>query len=216
MPFEIKADDLKDDGTFSGYASTFGGEPDSVNDIIKRGAFLETLASNGVKGRGIKLLWQHDSRNPIGKWLKIEENNKGLGVEGKLTRGVKQADEAYLLLKDGAIDGLSIGFGLDKDGYEIDEKRNIRTLKKVNLYEISLVTFGANAKARITNVKALLKDVKTIREVEHILRDAGFSAVESKHLISIVKNDNKQGLQESVLDALKKVNADLTIQKIFR
>jgi len=216
MPFEIKADDLKEDGTFSGMASTFGGEPDSHNDIIIKGAFTETLKTNGFKGRGIKMLWQHDYRAPIGKWMTIEENNKGLAVVGKLTRGVKQADEAYFLMKDGALDGLSIGFGIDEDGYDIDNKTKCRRLRKIDLWEISPVTFGSNANARITNVKSAVKDAKTIRELEAALRDSGLSVKDSLYVISLLKKESLgQALKDPILEALKKVNAEMTVYKFF-
>jgi len=87
--------------------------------------------------------------------------------------------------------------------------------KKVNLWEISLVTFGANPKARITSVKSLLKEAKTVRDVEHILRDAGFSATEAKYLISLVKGDSKQGMPNPILESLKSLNAEISAYKIF-
>jgi hypothetical protein len=216
IPFEIKADQLKEDGTFSGMASTFGGEPDAQNDIIEKGAFTETLKTNGYKGRGIKMLWQHDYRAPIGKWMSLEENSKGLAVVGKLTRGVKQADEAYFLMKDGALDGLSIGFGIDEDGYDIDNKTKCRRLRKINLWEISPVTFGSNANARITNVKSAVKDAKTIRELENALRESGLSINDSRYVIGLLKKESLgRTLSDPILEALKQVNAELTVYKFF-
>ena len=216
LSFEIKKDSLTEDGTFEGYASTFGGEKDSYNDIIVKGAFKDTLIENGSKGRGIKMLWQHKTEQPLGRWLYLGEDERGLGVKGKLTRQVKQADEAYFLMKDEALDGLSIGFSLDKDGAEYDEKTKTRYLKKITLFEISLVTFGANANARITNVKSAVKDAKTIRELEAALRDSGLSVKDSLYVISLLKKESLgQALRDPILEALKKVNAELTVYKFF-
>jgi len=216
IPFEIKADTLKEDGTFAGMASTFGGEPDQQNDIIEKGAFTETLKTNGYKGRGIKMLWSHNSTFPIGVWTSIEENSKGLAVVGKLTRGVEKADEAYLLMKDGALDGLSIGFGCTDDGYVIDNKTKCRRLRKIDLWEISPCVFPSNANARITNVKSAVKDAKTIRELEAALRDSGLSVKDSLYVISLLKKESLgQALKDPILEALKKVNAEMTVYKFF-
>ncbi|NDW34604.1 HK97 family phage prohead protease [Salipiger sp. PrR007] len=105
---EIKA--LKETGEFEGYGSTFGGEPDSYGDVVAKGAFLENLADHRAKGTMPKMFWQHDASRPIGKWLEAEEDDHGLLMVGKLNMGVQQAKEAYALLKEGDIDGLSIGY----------------------------------------------------------------------------------------------------------
>lgn len=94
------------------------------------------------------MLWQHNPKQPIGVWRHLHEDEKGLYVEGRLALGVAQADEAYLLLKEGAIDGLSIGFRTIKAQH--DRGRKSRLLLEIDLIEISLVTFGANTKARVS------------------------------------------------------------------
>lgn len=185
VPFEIKEVDNQT-GIFKGYASTFGGKPDSYGDVIVRGAFKDTLEKGGRNGFGIAMLWQHENHSPIGTWLEISEDEKGLPVVGKLTKGVTQAEEAILLLKDKALRGLSIGYNVDRDGYEYDDKKKIRYLKKIELWEISLVTFPANIRARITTVKAI-EQAKTERELEKALRDAGLSQKESLIVVNRCK-----------------------------
>lgn len=173
---ELKADD-SGDGTFSGYGAVFG-NVDQGGDMIKQGAFTDSLASWKTKGKMPKMLWQHSSRQPIGVWTDMKEDGHGLLVNGRFTKGVQQADEAYALLKDGAMDGLSIGY--EPVDFEYVKGTNTRILSKVNLWEISPVTFPMNDAAGVTNVKAA-EHIKTIREFEDFLRDeGGFSHAAAK------------------------------------
>ncbi len=207
IPFEIKTEDIQEDGTFKGYGSTFGGKPDSYGDVVEKGAFVDSLAKGGYDGKGVKMLWQHNSDQPIGVWTKLEEDKKGLYVEGKLIKGVQQADEAYLLMKDNALSGLSIGYNTVESNY--DKGKDIRYLEKVNLFEISPVTFGANVSAQITSVKSVIKDAKNVRELERALRDSGLSISESKYIIHMCKSymRDMDGL-EKVLKTLRNTNKD--------
>ena len=220
LPFEIKVDDLDEQtGIFKGYGSTFGGKPDSYGDVIVEGAFRESLEAGGRNGFGVGMLWQHDPRQPIGTWLELEENKKGLRVVGKLTKGVKQSDEALLLMKDGALRGLSIGYDLDKGGYEWDDEKKIRYLKKINLWEISPVTFPANTHAQITTVKAI-EQATTERELERALRDAGLSQKEALIMVNRSKPylrelRNKQNWSD-VLSTLKAMNMKYKIKEEFK
>jgi HK97 family phage prohead protease len=135
-----------DDGwSFSGYASTFG-NVDEGGDVVLRGAFTGTLAR-----RVPRLLWQHDMHEPIGKVLGLREDDRGLHGEFKLSRTARGHD-AYQLLKDGAIDSMSIGY-IPED-QEFDDAHNVRKLKSVDLLEISLVSIPMNEEARVTAVKA--------------------------------------------------------------
>lgn len=147
---EIKADPAT--GVFEGYASTFGGDPDAYGDVIVAGAFTDTLADHKAAGTSPKMLWQHDPHQPIGKWPDMSEDTKGLHVRGRLTKGVRQADEALALMQDGAVDGLSIGYRIKK--YSKDEDAGVWFLEKIDLHEISVVTIGANPSARVNSVKA--------------------------------------------------------------
>src|SRR5690606_31103526 len=95
------------DGTFSGYASLFG-RPDLVRDVVETGAFARAIRQRGAAG--IRMLYQHDPAEPIGTWLDIAEDARGLHVHGRLTPGVGRAREVLELMRAGALDGLSIGF----------------------------------------------------------------------------------------------------------
>lgn len=139
-------------GEFEGYGSTFGGEPDSYGDVIVKGAFTDTLKSHKAKGTMPKMFWQHDSHEVIGKWLDAEEDDTGLKLRGKINMGVQRGREAYALLKEGDIDGLSIGYSIKR--YETDEKDGIWYLKELELFEVSVVSIGANENATVSAVKA--------------------------------------------------------------
>ena len=95
---------LKDvalDGTFEGYASLFHRE-DLGRDVVMPGAFRESLAKRGAEG--IRMLFQHDPNQPIGRWTKIYEDARGLFVRGQLATEAAKAREVLSLMRAGAID----------------------------------------------------------------------------------------------------------------
>ena len=165
LRWAVKAIDAE--GGFEGYASVFD-VIDGFNDRVAPGAFAATLARSGG-GAWVKLLWQHDAREPIGRWEAIDEDRRGLRVRGRLLLDVRRGAEAHALLKAGAIDGLSIGYSTV--AADTDPKSGVRTLTEVDLWEISLVTFQACPGARVNAVKATPPD--TIRAFEAFLREAG-------------------------------------------
>lgn len=187
VPFELKAiatlrtDDGAEIGVFEGLASTFG-TPDRVGDVIEPGAFRASIA----RPQRIKLLWQHDARAPIGVWERIAETAAGLEVKGRLVLEVQQAREALALLRAGAVDALSIGFSVPKGGAAYDREKAVRRISRIELWEVSVVTFPANPKARVDRVKARLRgaDLPTEREFERFLtRDAGFSRSQARVIL---------------------------------
>jgi len=154
-----------DDGTIEGYASVFGPPADQHGDIVAPGAFARSLAS----GNKPLLLWSHALSEPIGVWTDAHEDATGLRVTGRLTLETRRGAEAYALLKDGAINGLSIGFRTVAAETMPDGGR---LLVEVDLAEVSLVTLPSASRARVLNVKTC---ETTPRIVEGILRDAGLS-----------------------------------------
>jgi HK97 family phage prohead protease len=147
LGFTLELKSLDAQGRFAGYASVFD-VVDNQRDIILGGAFARTLRE---RTHEIKLLWQHQQEEPIGVFDRMFEDARGLYVEGTLLLDVQRAMEAYTLLKAGAISGLSIGYSPVR--YRIDAQTGIRLLAEVELWEVSLVTFPANAAANVTVVK---------------------------------------------------------------
>jgi HK97 family phage prohead protease len=147
---ELKADD--ETRTIEGFGSIFG-NVDSYGDIVVPGAFAKSIAK-----RKPAMLWQHRTDMPIGVWDEMEETAKGLRLKGRIL-DTTLGEDAYKLAKGGALTGLSIGYS--PKGYEIDEKKKVRKLTEVELFEVSLVTFPANDKATITRVKSASGDIDT-------------------------------------------------------
>lgn len=180
---EVKA--LNDQsGEFEGYASTFGGEPDSYGDVIAPGAFAVSLAEHAAKATMPKMFWQHLASEPIGRWLQAKEDARGLWVKGQLNMAVRRGQEAYAHLKAKDIDGLSIGYRVKE--YSINEDTGVWTLLRLDLKEISVVSIGANENATIGSVKSAraFAEIKeklaagellTVREFEELAKGLGLS-----------------------------------------
>ena len=161
---------LKADGaTFEGYASVFGGV-DSYGDTILKGAFASTLRQNGKP----KMFFDHKYGLPIGKFLKVQEDDHGLFVKGELTPGLSLSEDVGAAMRHGTLDGLSIGGYVKAEDYDATETgRVIR--KWAKLIEISPVAFPADGAARIdlSSVKSELDAIESVRDFERFLRDAG-------------------------------------------
>lgn len=141
---------LDEKGIVTGYASLFN-QPDDTGDVVERGAFLKTILAKGVGG--VKMLWQHEAKEPIGKWLHLMEDEKGLKVMGQINLDTQKGREVRALLLSGAVDGLSIGFKAIKTRKE--PRNSTRYLTEIDLWEISVVTFPALKGARVNSIKSL-------------------------------------------------------------
>ncbi len=202
--FEIKA--VNEDGTVEGYGSVFGVK-DSYADVIQKGAFIKSIADHKQAKTMPAMLWQHDAGQPIGIWTDMIEDSNGLKLSGKLAMETVKGKEAHALLKMGAINGLSIGFMTKQSNY--DEKSEIRTLTEVELWEVSLVTFPANTKARVTQVKST-EEINTLKDAERILRDSGFSKQDAVSFVSRIKTLSSRSDSDEVGElkaALQRLNS---------
>jgi len=173
-PLEIKS--LDEGGSFEGYASAFGVR-DSDGDVIVKGAFTDSIKRAEESGNYPKMLWQHNYTEIVGKFFHMHEDDYGLYVKGALILEVERAREAYALLKAGVLDAMSVGFNIPKTDEDAEFIGGGRVISKLDLWEISLVTWGANPAARISNVKSL-------KDFEGFLRDAGFSRKEATTIAS--------------------------------
>ena len=196
--------------TFSGYGAVFD-NVDSYGDVITKGAFADTLARAKSSNDWPVMLLQHggwgvgaEDLTPIGIWTAMEEDNIGLKIEGKFA-DTPRGREAYALLKmtpRPAITGLSIGYIAKEWEMRSRPEEPRRTLKKVDLLEVSLVTFPANPKARVQSVKS----GADIRELERLLCDAGgLTRSEAKTLLSrgykAMEQDRQRDADPSPRDA---------------
>ena len=204
-PLLIKRTVESDDGTIAGYASTFGGEPDSYGDIIQAGAFASSIAQHKRDGTAPAMLWGHDPDRPVGKWVEFREDQRGLFVRGEFRLSTTAGHDAYQHVKGGDLNGLSIGYRVMPGGSKPGPV-GVTLLTKLDFLEASIVAFPANRSARVTGVKSfgsraelesILREHLPARAVKKLL-SGGWSAVSSgdeadepdpqiKELVSAVK-----------------------------
>lgn len=215
---EFKFADDAPEGIVRGYGSVFG-NVDSHGDVIEKGAFKDTLREWEAKSKWPPMLLQHGggffggdamSGVPIGVWTSMEENSKGLKVEGRLlameTDDIKRVFEA---MKHQALDGLSIGYEVRESilGTKPGEPR--RRLTAVDLWELSVVTFPSNDRARVGSVKAaeLIDKMNSLSDVERFLREAGFSKSVSRDVVSrcskIARREAGDGQVDDLLEQIR-------------
>lgn len=182
----VALEDVSSDGVFEGYASLFN-TVDLGRDMVAPGAFRASLKRQSPLS--IKMLYQHDPREPIGIWDVIREDRKGLYVKGRLLPGIRRADEVLTLMKEGALDGLSIGFKAIRARSQKGAAR--RQLLAVELYEISVVTFPMHPGARAAMVTKqqpalpITSGLPTVRNFERwLMQDAGFTRRQARLAIA--------------------------------
>lgn len=202
MDFALQVKATKDDGTVEGYGSVFGVR-DAYDDVIAPGAFGQSLKDHKAAGTMPAMLWQHDSAEPIGIWTDMVEDDKGLRIVGCLALDTVRGREAHALLKMGALNGLSIGFVSRQWTY--DRESEVRTLTQIDLWEVSLVTFPANGKSRVTNVKGAADQVRVPKDAERILRDAGFLKADATAFVSRLMRlgEERREAAQSTVQALR-------------
>lgn len=185
-PFALK--ELTEAGQFEGHAAVFG-NVDLQGDRIERGAFTKAIAESGGKW---PVLFGHNSGRVVGFSTGAEEDAKGLRVTGEFTLDSDEGRNAYATAKHaaqlGQKFGLSIGYGVRKNGADFDEESGVRTLKDLKVYEFSLAAIPANPRARIANVKELA-DCGTVREVEAWLKARGATGDEARQMISVCRQE---------------------------
>lgn len=183
LPVEFDAKGVRNDGTFEGYASTYN-NIDSGFDVVLPGAFTKSLQDRPASK--IKMLWQHDSTQPIGVWKTVIEDSRGLFVKGKILKEVQRGAEAYALMKEGVIDSMSIGYRTLESDYTRD---GVRQLKELGLMEVSLVTFAMNEQAVVTGLKEF-----DPREMEASLREAGLSRSDAVRAVAIFRKQQRDAV----------------------
>jgi uncharacterized protein len=210
--FQVKAVDEKT-GEFSGYGSVFD-VVDSYGDAVIKGAFAKSLEGWKGKSKLPAMLWQHRMSEPIGVWTKMEEDDRGLYVEGRILLSAGDLERrAYEHLKAGSLSGLSIGYQVPKGGAIFDADSETLFLKEIDLFEVSLVTFPANEAAQVDAVKAALDGGP--KEFERFLREAGLSRNEAKGLMAR-GFEGLRDLREAEGDELEAVNSLKSLLAVIR
>ena len=157
-------DGAENEKTFEGYASTFDREPDSYGDVVAKGAFADTLKAHKDAGRRIPLLFGHVMDDPdynLG-YVDAAEDEHGLKVTGHIFLDTPKGHTVYNLLKRGQVYQMSFAYDVLDDGtVTLEDGTKAHELRKLDLYECSVVTVPANMHATIDEVKSM--DSKTGR-----------------------------------------------------
>lgn len=188
-------------GDLSGYGSVFG-LIDRGGDIVLPGAFTASLAEWKKRKALPPMLWQHDPAAPIGVWDEVVEDEKGLRLKGRLLLEIPLAQVARALLLAGGIKGLSIGY--QTRDYTIERQTGARQLKRVDLWEISLVTFPMLPEATVDGVKSL--DPRALEAA--LRRECNMSNAAAVKTVSVVKQhirDRTDHQKSSAGDAYKDI-----------
>lgn len=204
-PDHIKSDEAT--GTWQGYGAVFGNVDDG-RDVIAKGAFKSFRKKrNGA----IRVPLYHDTRRIVGE-AKVSQDDKGLLVEGTLNMELPDALVAQTLMKDGSIDAMSVGFNILDKGGSWDDDYTLFTITKAELWEVSLVPFGMNRKAKITTVKDAFGSIDTPRQLERLLRQFGYARKDAKAIASAgykALAGDLQGASEEVDESLRSVSGML-------
>ena len=155
-----------DQGVIEGYASTFGGPPDSYGDVVEHGAFSKSLSEHKEAGTMPVFLWSHDPSRPIGHFTEMREDAHGLRVVGQINRETTAGRDAFEHAKAGDVSAFSIGYRVPEGGRRFDKRNTSATLIEVDLLEVSLVALPANRGARVTSTKS----IGSKRELEELLQ----------------------------------------------
>lgn len=159
---EIKA---SGDGGFEGYASVFS-QRDSYDDMVIAGAYTKTIQER--KGK-IRALWNHDAMTPpIGKFTRMEEDSYGLAVTAEFSK-TAFAQDVRTLVQEQALDAMSIGYSVVKADYGTENDIEVRYLREIKLYEVSIVAFPALESALITDAKSVSHLERTIKQLDELI-----------------------------------------------
>lgn len=192
-PLEAEIDQR---GKVTGYASKFGIK-DQGGDIVVKGAFAD-------QARKPKMLLQHDPAQVVGVWDMVQEDSDGLYVEGRVNLGSTLGKDVHSNLEFGAIDGMSIGYR----AIDAVKTNKGRELRKIDLWEVSFVTFPMLPEAVVSSVKGIDDENPAIlkRFVEKLLREAEFSADEAKAAaaaIAKVRGEREAPGHDSILNDIR-------------
>lgn len=161
------AADMPADGIVEGYASTFDREPDSYGDVVAKGAFEDSLARWRESGKPIPLLYGHSTDDPeynIGKVVDAYEDERGLFVRAEFDADNPKAQYVRKLVKEGRLYQFSFAYQvLDAGTVELESGIEAYELRKLDLFEVSLVQIPANQHAEVVEVKAATVEAKSGR-----------------------------------------------------
>ena len=144
-----------DAGTFEAYASVFD-NVDSHGDVVRRGAFTDTLKEWEASGRPVPVLWGHNMDDPdynIGHLLEAVEDEHGLRVRAQIDLEGPKGQQVHRLLKSGRVAQMSFAYDVLDGGPVEKDGADVYELRRLKLYEVSVVPIGANQETSLLDVK---------------------------------------------------------------
>jgi len=186
---KVKAAGVADglaEGQFVAIVSVFGNE-DSVGDIVRPGAFTETLTEWDAKGDPIPVIWSHAWGDPfahVGVVVKAVETLQGLEVTGQIDDLDTNPTSAqvYRLLKGRRVTQFSFAYDV-KEGAWVEDGNHrwggYYELRRLKLHEVGPCLVGANQETELLAAKAhgLARGAKAGR----VLSQANYDSLSKAH-----------------------------------
>ena len=197
---EFKA--LSGDRTFSCYGNVKG-NIDHALDRVVDGAYRDSIAAHKAAGTMPKFFWMHNPwEPPVGMWEKMEEDSKGLYLEGKFAN-TPRGNELYELYREKALDSFSIGYRVNDEKW--NSQLGCNDLIKIDIREVSAVTFACNEESRLVDIKTRIAEGQIVTKAELRLLLESVPVGLSKRQIERITADYKPSTDEIDLNDLKSV-----------
>lgn len=169
MDIRKKTYDVKqDNGTITGYASTWTRDPDSYGDVVAKGAFTECIEQIKAEGKVLPLLFNHDANNLnayIGTVYDLGEDEHGLKFTAEFD-DTPEAQKARKLALSGRVVKFSFAYDiLDQAEVTLEDGQKANELRKLNIHEVSLVLYPANPDTSVVEVKSGRRNRKSDEDI---------------------------------------------------
>ena len=181
--------------SFTCYGNTKGNIDHAMDRSID-GVYSKSIKAHVDNGTMPKMLWMHDPKSlPIGKWVSMKEDAKGLMLEGEFAN-TERGREVYTLMKSGALDSFSIGYRVIQEKWNAGMQCN--DLVEVDIKEISVVNFACNEESRLVNIKSKIDDgdLPTKRDLQKFLHEAGLSNRQAEKVANKYNPDHEKDIFE--------------------
>jgi hypothetical protein len=190
---QVGVTDFKLDKT-TGEFTCYGNVKGNIDHALDRtldGAYQNSIDEHMKNGTMPKMFWMHKAYDlPVGVWLEMKEDQKGLWLKGRLSDTTMGRD-IEALAKDGALDSFSIGYYVAQEKW--NQELHCNDLIELDIKEVSWVTYACNEESLLQDIKSKMDegDLPTVRELEKFLRDNGFSKKQAERIVSKYRPDNE-------------------------
>ena len=186
---KVKAAGIPDglaDGQFVALVSVFNNE-DTYGDVVRPGAFTETLQEWESKGDDIPVIWSHQWSDPfahIGRVVKAVETLQGLEVTGQIEDLAENdtAAQVYRLLKGRRVTQFSFAYDVGEGGWITDDNHpwgGYYELRRLDLHEVGPCLLGVNRETELLAAKAA--NLAAGAKAGRVLSQKNFDALTAAH-----------------------------------